>query len=480
MSKKRISLLAVVLAVILVLCACAQNTAPHDDTQPSQVPTVQTDPTVPTLASPSEPTQPIKPTEPVPPILPESKPIMSVPQALYGASSDGYSIWTVPISLTAVKKVCVDSEGYVAFEMDGSEIDIAGVHHGGVLLKGENGRYFLRAVPSGDLVFNSVNEENIRIILPQYHGKQMFRDGYVIAFRFSQSGYEMGILDPQGQWIVPISPDCGILPHMNTDLSAAMLEKEISYLGEGIIGILCKDGIYRYYNMNTDAVITPQFPNNLSKQTIYDALNYNVLFIDGVSDPVFLNNNYYLFYANGRVDAFNVLWPKGLPRAKKCGDPYFDRHTKIAYFLYDYGSGILVCDSNGNIIKKQEGYKIINDQSTTADNAIVSGFASDGFARIIIEKDPGELSYAVVGANGEFLFAPVELSSNANTVYDPEGNHIRAHEAMNACEYLIINLEGTICYQSDEVKDFSVRNGVFHFKEDNEDIYIIVQAPALY
>ena len=480
MSRLRICLL--LLAISLTLCACKDDSTSNDDTQPSLAPTIQTGPTEPNdTTEPEQPSLPNITPEPVlPPVIPDNKPVMTPAQALYGASPSGYSIWTIPIGIGSIKRICVDLDGYKAFEMNGSEMDVAGVHHGGVLLKGENGRYFLRDVPSGELAFNSVNAEGIRIILPQHNGKEMFRDGYVLAVKPLDNAYEMGIMNPKGQWVVELTADFPLLPYLKADTSLANLEQEITYLGGAVIGYLCKDNVYRYYNISTNTMITPQFPKNLSKQTVYDALNYHVRFTDGISEPVFMNNNYYLFHTNGKVDSFNVLWPKGLPRATKCGAPYFDRTTKTAYFLYDYGSGILVCDNNGKIIQKHEGYKILNFQSTTAEHVPYSGFGADGYARIIVENKDGVQQYAVLGIDGEFLFEPLTLPDNTLAVYDLEGVYIQVNTGITDGEYLIINHQGTVCYSSDEVKDFSVRNGVLHFKEDDEDVYILVQTPALY
>lgn len=468
-------LLALLLAVTLVLCACGQDT-PSDDPAETTAPSVQTDPTEPDRPEPTEPEDT--------PAQPDPQPYMTVDQALYGASPSGYSFWSVSAGLNTTKRLCIDSEGYIVFELDGSENDVAGVYNNAVLLKAHNDYYILRSVPGGEILFDSSDADAGKIILPEYNGRDMFRDGYLMVMRTTEGEngvtQEIGFLNANGEWLQSLSQDNLILNYFDNTLTAPALEQEVSYLGQGIIGMLCADGVYRYYNMDANTVVKAQFPGNMSKYTLYDALDYNVRFIDGVSDPVYMNNNYYLFYSDGRISAFNVLWPKGLPRAQKCGSGYFDRSTKTARFLYDYGSGILVCDSNGTIIKKQEGYQVLDCSFTTAEQIERSGFGPDGYARVILQNPEGVSCYAVLGIDGEFLFEPMELNEDIGTVFDMDGNYIRLNDTADVGNILVLDLKGTICYQSDEARDFSVKNGILHFSEDGQDYYISIQIPTLY
>lgn len=486
MSKKLVSALALLMALVLLLCACGGDGGEKkDDPVPTTAPSIPTDPTDPTADPGSDgPSKPEDPTDPVdPPVPPEEKPYMTPAQALYGASANGYGIWSVSTGLSTVKRVCVDTDGFVAFEMDSSETDVAGVYHDAVLLKVNYDYYILRAVPSGEMLFDSSSADGAKIILPEHNGKEMFREGYILVVKPVESyngvTYEMGVLNSNGEWISPISADFPMLSYMN-GMTVDQMEKEIVYLGEGVLGLRCSNDKFRYFNMNTNSVKTAQFPNNLSKHTLYDALDYDVHFISGVSDPVYMNNNYYLFYDNGKIEEFKVLWPKGLPRSEKCGDPYFDRKSKTAYFLYDYGDGILVANSEGKIIKKQEGVDLKEYSYLTATRFGCHGFAADGYARIIIENSEGTAYYTVLGIDGEFLFQPVQLNERINRVFDPDGYNIEVNTAAGYGYFAVVDNDGTICYESDYVSDFSVKNGVLHFKEDNEKFYIRIEVPALY
>lgn len=488
MSKKLLCLLAMMTLLVLLLCACGDTGQKNDESTPTTAPTVQTDPTDPTdpTADPGSdgPSKP-EPTDPEdPPTVPEKEPYISAAQALYGASANGYGIWTSSKGFTTTKRLCIDSQGYIVFEMDKSETDVAGVYNDSVLLKVNYDYYILRSVPEGELLFDSANADGAKIILPEHNGKEMFRDGYIMVVKPTESyngvTYEIGFLNSEGLWIRPLSGGFSMLSYMDSSMTLTQMEKKIVYLGEGVLGLRCSDGQYRYFNIDTNAVTTAQFPNNLSDYTLYDALEYDVHFIDGVSDPVYMNNNYYLFYSNGAIQQFNVLWPTGLPRSEKCGNPYFDRATKIAYFLYDYGDGILVADSTGKIIKKHEGVDLEEYNYLTSNRFACRGFASDGLARIIIENAEDTAYYAVLGIDGEFLFEPVRLDDSINTVFDPEGYHIDLDSTAGYGYFAVINNQGTVCYQSDYVTDFSVKNGVLHFKDDSEDVYICIQTPALY
>ena len=490
MSKKFLAVLAAILALVTVLCACNDNSKPNDDgTLSTTAPTSQTQP-----SDPTDPTHdpgsngPSKPETPEdsqdPPVDPENDPYLTPAQALYGASSNGYGIWTVSRGFTTAKRVCVDSKGYIVFEMDKSETDVAGVHNDAVLMKVNYDYYILRSVPSGDLLFDSSNADGAKIILPEHNGKDMFLDGYIMVMKAVESyngvSHEIGFLNAKGEWVQPLSAESPILGHFDKTLTVDGLEREVSYLGEGLIGMLCSDTTYRYYDIDTNTMTAVTFPNNISKYTMYDALDYNVRFIDGVSDPVYMNNNYYLFYANGKIEQFNVLWPYGIPRAPLLGKPYFDRSTKIAYFLYKYEDSILVADSTGKVIKKHDGVNLKEYNYLTANRTACRSFAADGLARIVIENSEGTCYYAVLNTKGEFLFEPMQLNENVNRVYDLEGYNIEVNTSAGYGYFVVIDNEGTVCYESDYVNDFSVKNGVLHFKDDSEDVYINVQAPALY
>jgi hypothetical protein len=81
---------------------------------------------------------------------------------------------------------------------------------------------------------------------------------------------------------------------------------------------------------------------------------------------------------------------------------------------------------------------------------------------------------------GEFLFEPIPLNENINRVFDLEGYNIEVNATNGAGCYVVIDNDGNVCYESDYVNDFSVRNGVLHYKEENEDIYVVIHVPALY
>ena len=182
----------------------------------------------------------------------------------------------------------------------------------------------------------------------------------------------------------------------------------------------------------------------------------------------------------GNIEAFNVLWPTGLPRAKKCGNFYYDRTTKTAYFLYDYGNGILVADSTGKIIHKQEGVKLKEYNYLSSSRYACSGFAADGYARLLLEGTEGETYYGVLGIDGQFLFDPILLDSHINTVFDMDGYRINVKTTSGYGFFAVIDHNGTLCYQSEFVKDYSVKNGVLYFNDSQEDVYIILQVPSLY
>ena len=482
MSRKNISLLAMVISLLLILCACAKEEPTKGrEEEPSKAPTTQTDPSKkpdPSEPKPSDPDEGGDPEDP-PVDEPDDEPYMDPAKAIYGCSPNGYGIWTSSYGFNTAKRLCIDNRGYIAFEMDKSETDVAGVYNNAVLMKVNYDYYILRSVPEGQMLFDSSTGENGKIIVPEHNGKDMFRDGYLMVSKAVESyngvTLEVGFINAKGEWLQLLSSDNPILSYFNSSLTVNALEREVSYLGEGVIGMLCADKVYRYYNINTNRVTEAVFPNNISDYTMYDALDYDVRFINGVSDPVYMNNNYYLFYDNGKVEQFNVLWPYGMPRAKALGNPYFDRRSMKAYFLYSYDNGILIADSTGTIIKKHEGVDLAEYNYLSADRTGCRGFAADGYARIIIENTEGTSYYALLGIDGEFLFDPVRLGDKVNTVFDLDGYNIDVKSTAGYGYFVVIANDGTVCYESDHVHDFSVKNGVVYFDNDGEDYYIDVR-----
>ena len=487
MFKRIISFAMALFMLVCVLCACTDNTSGNGTTTaPSTETAPPTDPTNdPGSNGPSQPENPEDSEDSVIGSDPsDTKPYLAPAQALYGASSNGYGIWTATRGFTTAKRVCIDSMGYIVFEMDKSETDVAGVHNNAVLMKVNYDYYVLRSVPDGRLLFDSSNADGAKIILPAQNGKDMFRDGYIMVMKAVDSSkgvtYEIGFINGRGEWLQPLSGDNPILKHFDNSMTIAGLEKEVSYLGEGVIGMLCSNQVYRYYDIDSNSVAVATFPNNISKYTMYDALDYNVRFADGVSDPVYMNNNYYLFHTDGRIEQFNVLWPYGIPRAVMLGNPYFDRENKVAYFLYEYQNSILVADSKGNIVKKHDGLNLKEYHYLTADRIACRSFAEDGLARIILEDAEGVSYYVVLDTKGQFLFEPVRLNDNVNRVYDLEGHNIEVDATSGYGYFVVIDNDGTICYESEYVNDFSVKNGVLHYNDGNEDVYTNIQVPALY
>ena len=491
MPKKYLTFFSAILSIMILFSACSGKSMPGNNGKDnSSLPSVQTQP-----SGPIDPTRDPEPTDPGQPELPEDPekpdevpdapeptPYISAAQAKYGASADGYAIWTGTRGFSTAKRLCIDSDGFIVFEMDKSETDVAGVHNHAVMMKVNYDYYVLRAVPSGELLFDSSAADGASIILPDHNGKAMFRDGYIMVMKADaeSNSFELGFLDAKGQWLQPLSADNPVLRHFDQKMTIDSMEKEVTYLGEGIIGMLCSDQVYRYYNIVTNEITSVSFPNNISKYTMYDALDYNVRFVDGVSDPVYMNNNYYLFYSDGRIVQFNVLWPYGIPRAIMLGKPYFDRVSNVAYFLYEYEDCILVADNTGKVIKKHQGIKLKEYNYFSADRTACRSFTSDGLARLIIENTDGSCSYAILNIMGEFLFEPIPLNENINRVFDLEGYNIEVNATNGAGCYVVIDNAGNVCYESDYVNDFSVRNGVLHYKEENEDIYVIIHVPALY
>lgn len=486
MSKKFLSVIALLMAAVMLLCACGQEAEPKDESKDPTKATTQTDPTQSPEPEETDPTEPEGDDTTEPPVdEPTDRLYMSAAKAQYGASTlNGYGIWSEYRGLSTSKTVCVNAQGYKTFEVEGTETDATGVYNDAVIMKVNYDYYVLRSAVDGTMLFDSSANDGAKIILPEHAGKKMFQDGYIMVMKANESyngvSYEIGFMDSKGRWIQELSADNALLKHLNEDYNLKYMQKEIVYMGQGMLGILCADNEYRYYNIFTNTCVKVDSDVGVTFYTLLDELEYGVYFQEGVSEPVYMSNNYYLFYTNGKIEPYKVLWPTGMPRADKCGNPYFDRATKTAYFLYSYDGGMLIANQNGDILKKHEGVHLREYSYLTANRSGRSGFEDDGYARIIIENQAETRYYAMLNYQGEFLFEPVQLDAQIDRVFDLDGYHIDADGLGYSGYFAVINQDGTVCYSSEYVMDFSVKNGVMHFTEDDEEYYINIQTPALY
>lgn len=484
MSKKLVSVLVLILLISVILCACANQ-------EQSQTVPSSTDPTTAPTSAPTEPPKPTEPSEPSEPSEPdvddpdepveepEDEPFMNELKALYGASEpNGYGIWSPFHGFPGMNTVCVDTKGNLTFEVDSSESNATEVCHGAVIMKVNYDYYILRSATDGKVLFDSSSEDGAVLLLPDHAGKKMFRDGYVMIMKAHESvdnvTYELGFMNPKGEWIQELSADNALLKYL-PDINTDSMQRQIVYMGEGILGILCSDNVYRYYSIDTNTCVTVESDVGVPYYTLLDELEYRVFFKDGISEPVFMNNNFYLFYSNGSIEAYKVLWPIGEPGALRQGNPYFDRETKTAYFLYCTDDGILVADQEGNICNRYKNVRLKESLYYGSNGSGFRGFADDGYARIILQNNEGTAYYAIVGVDGKFLFNPVKLASNIDAVFSPDGYHIDVDSISGYRYNAVIDYAGKVIYQSDLVDGFSVKNGVAYFVNDEEEFYIDVR-----
>lgn len=479
MSKSVAAVLILILAVLF--CACEQNTdqlSGSVSTRPTAGPTApsvsaptQAPTETPTESTqPWEPTQPATPTEPTVPEEPPEEEVlpMTEEKALFHASSaDGYSIWHPYTGISPLRTYCVDAKGNITFEVDKNEVNVTPVYHNSVIMRVNYEYDILRSAMDGNCLFTPSEHDGAQIMMPDHAGKVMFRDGYILVVKATEgAATQIGILNPQGQWLRRLTSRNPLLAYLDAQISAEDLQARIVYMGQGILGIRCDDEVFRYYFIETEAIVKIGSVAALPKYTLHETLENKVFFTEGVSEPVYMNHNFYLFYSNGTIKTFKVLWPTGIPRANRVGEPYFDRKTQTAYFLYEYQQTIFVADHNGNVLK------IHNNMDLTDSD----GFSSDGYARVILRNAQGAYCYAVFGTDGEICFTPVLLGSFINGVVDPMGYRMDVGGSNGYGYCLVINVKGEILYRSGYVLNLSVNNGVIRYLDTGGYHYIKIPA----
>lgn len=397
-----------------------------------------------------------------------NEPYMDSLKARFGASTpDGYGIWTFSSGMTTTGRGCVDTRGYITFEMPKSESALTGVYNAVVVTKDGDNTY-LRSAKDGTVLFDASEYGDAAIIVPEHRGNMMFQDGYVLVVSKSESydgvTYEVGFLDAKGKWICQLSGDHPILANCAEEADMDFFEEDLKYCGEGILAFECDDDACRYYNIKTGKLVELSLPSGLEMDDVCEEVDCGILFRDGCTGPVYIyNEGFYNFYTDGTVEAFDMTFYSDFKRGDVQGDYYYDTDSGLAYYLVENSKGVYLCDSQGNLVRHIEN----------VDLADCNGFTAEGTVQMIFENSEETCYYVVMDVEGEFLFDPVKLDDSINGVYDPAGNEVEPDSHYGTGCFLVVSNSGEILLQTGYVDDFEIRNGVAYY-DDGSDVYVDV------
>lgn len=483
MKRKICSLLALLLVLSILLAGCTLEDlesvwedltgmipgtgsaeAGDDENPPAKNPAgEETEPEVQPIETEAPATEP---QETVSAVTDRGEPYMDAIKARHAADTEnGYSMWYRG-GWEVTSRFCLDYEGYITFEMEASEEPQTGVYNAAVVTAdGEITR--LRSAVDGRILYDSQEHDGAQIVIPDVRADMMFRDGYLTVVQMTESydgvSYQLGFLNAQGEWICEPSAHHPILGIIGEEASMEFFEEDLIYFGEGMLAFEGDDDIWRYYNIPADTIVEIQACDSLSAEDVYDEVDCGLLFRDGCSDPAYIKNytggtGFYLFHTDGRVEKLSVSLPDKMEMNDHWGEIYYDRGTGIAYFLYAYSSGLSLVDNQGNVIRQIDDVDLID----------VNGFKEDGTIQLVTENSEGTAYYTVMDITGQFLFEPVQLPDGADGVFDPDDNDVDVTSTYGYGDYMVISDTGEILHQAEYVNDYSVRNGVVCYYDDEE------------
>lgn len=365
---------------------------------------------------------------------------------------NGYSIWWSSDG----KDYCVDYYGYKTFVFDDGEESLSNVYNSAVITEiGQKQR--LRSAVDGKILFTTENAVNTEILIPYYNENKFFRDGYIFVYTKTESyngvTYEIGFMNPQGEWIVPLSESNPILETINDEATVQYFSKSLMYCGEGMMSFGVNNEYY-LYNIKENTVCRILNNGKPSNNDVKITLSEGISFKDGCSVESYgYGVGYYKLYTDGTMERINIDYHDDCHERE--GYVYFDR-TQNRYIAIGYTyhtEGFSIFDSKGSIIKR------IPDINLVA----TKGFFSNGTAPIILSNKEGTTYYTILDIDGNFLFDPVKI--NTNTVCDIYGNEVYISLSASSSDYTIIDNSGKILLETDFVYDFGMNNGVVKYKE---------------
>ncbi len=382
----------------------------------------------------------------------------------YADEKNGYSI-----QQNGKQFFCVDSQGYKTFDFDSGEKQVTYVYNG-VLWTKKDDVYTLRNAYNGEIVFNTAEDPNVHVFVPQYANDPLFRDGYVFAYSKEESYdgvvYKIGYMSTQGEWISELSETHPILATIRDAATVKYFKESLSYKGDGIVSFSV-EGIYYLYNILTNTVHEIKATGEVSNSDIDDILSCTVEFRDGVAVGSYglgwwISSwaKYYKLYADGTIDSIPLDYSGKLN--EKIGNLYFDfAANKVVSLGYTYHQdGFSVFDSKGEILSTYENLE----------PAKVQGFYHNGLAQLVVENKEGTGYYTVLNSSGELLFEPMLI--DAQEIFDIRGNRMATWGYGEPGRYIVVDDAGEIVFEVENAKSFDINNGIIQYKLSEKDLYI--------
>lgn len=351
--------------------------------------------------------------------------------------------------------------------------DILLYSNGFMFIKGTDGSVRL-CNTEGEVIFSdaSLGVTGFAMLDDHSQNRSFLADGYIAAYRMTQglmgTGYELGILNTQGEWVVPLSAQHPLLT-CGADVSSRLFEK-MYYMKEGVIGIQDYDAEFRVqlYSIQANAMLTLSLTN--SEKDVLQALKRST--IETLYYDEFENGEIYIRTGLLHFTIHNtgeITWCRWYEKDwfKKTPDPFVTiRHTENCFATLIYcDKQVQIVHSDGTIIpvgpfRVEECTPIAGGWMLTAYNAEKTYY------------------YLALDTAGNFLFEPVQ--TDAEVIILPDGRELEC-EGDKHGNKSIINWDGSVVYHVSNPKaELTLKNGVAneHIKSpsansgEKKDLYI--------
>lgn len=228
-----------------------------------------------------------------------------------------------------------------------------------------------------------------------YNQNTALVEGWILAYSKSEdylgTKIKIGVLDTKGEWIIPLNENNPISEYIEKNGDS---ELEYSYLGDGVVSFASYDYGYNFWNIKDNYWFTTDLIK-LERFVIGNYVPENIHFENGIT--VFGTSSGKVFRMTNRGETNEIEFD-------------FDPGLFVKPQMYSSGM-FFYKDSYYNAY----GQKII-DLSKYELSSDGPGPFVDDRALIVIKNTSGKQYFTLIDKTGEFLFEPIEMNGNDDTI----------------------------------------------------------------
>ncbi len=373
-----------------------------------------------------------------------------LPQYEFYADKTGHYQSSLHVSLGVYRDAIIDAYGETVYTLPENEECL--LYADGYFLSKAGDTQYLKKY-DGSVVFSTetLGVTGFGLVNGSSADKKFLSDGYVLAYKTNESyagvNYEIGVLDTNGQWVVPLA-DSNPLLSSGMECSQNVFEESLIYVGEGCLVLEVRDGGQydaRLYDIEQNRVVSFQSDQDIS---VMEYLAEEAWFENGVSYDTY-GETIYEIHNDGKVRIHGSV----------AGQEDIAVFTVYGFHVNEDGSVTSLVSNGWNSVLINNKKGIVRDFAGM--DMEVGAF--DGTAPVIIANSEGTNYFSIVRLDGEFLFEPVKLAEDVIYVMTENGKGIGVDDEPSYSHgiKLIIDDTGGILYTSkDPSTKLYISNGI--------------------